>query len=309
MRIYGDVHNVLVPSIINMTSSQAKSTVSSAGLVPSLFGGDPAPKKSMSYHVQSQSPNPGTRVLYGSSVSIHVYGKFDELTALANADCSHFPGTILKWDDKNDRAACYCPSGTIWNQTNNACIRDTRKEDTTRFLIGLATTIIANEIVSGNNTGGNTTSGGSTYKPPPTSTSSRPPAGTTTVTSSGSQPMSREECERKFCPECTNSVSLLGQSVSPQCMDCRKRKQNDIEKCMRGEKTGPGTQHVAKEYKVICYLNDINACISYDVVKISAPINGRYRTVYPGPDTWDKCHMEAERLRENMLRNNPLIRY
>ena len=77
---------------------------------------------------------------------------------------------------------------------------------------------------------------------------------------------------------------------------------------MRGEKTGPGTQHVEKEYMVICYLNDKNECTTFDVVKTNARINGRWKIMYDA-DTWDKCHEEEERLRYLILQNNPLIRY
>ncbi|NLD35444.1 MAG: PASTA domain-containing protein [Desulfatiglans sp.] len=321
VRIYGDVHYVVVPSVFSMTSAQAKKTIASAGLIPSLFGGDPAPKKSMSYRVQNQSPEPGTMVPHGSRINIHVYGNFSQERALSDSNCNHLPGTILIWDDQNDRAACACPQGMVWNSANSACIKDPRiEEDRIRreqFWTGLAATagtIIANEInrnnrpSGGNTTGGGvpggSTSGGSTSTPTIQSGGSTP----TPTTGVGAPGLSREECERKFCPECTNSVSLLGQSVSPQCMDCRKRKQNDIEKCMRGEKTGPGTQHVEKEYMVICYLNDKNECTTFDVVKTNARINGRWKIMYDA-DTWDKCHEEEERLRYLILQNNPLIRY
>ncbi len=321
IRIYGDVHYVLVPSVVNMTSSQAKSTMSSAGLVPSLFGGDPAPKKSMSYRVQDQSPAPGSPVLYGSTTSIHVYGDFNELTALANANCNNLSGSTLKWDYQNDNAICVCPSGMVINNAGNVCVDDPRiqqeRDQRNQFwtaVVNTAVPIIINEITRDNNRTGGNTPGGGTHGGN-TGITPSPPGGTNTTPvapSTGSSGLSREECEKKFCPECTNSISMLGESVSPQCMDCRKRKKNDIEKCMSGEKTGPGTQHVAKEYLVICYLEydtylQKYVCENYEVVKVTAPITGRREEKF-GPDTWDKCHAEEERLRGLIIQNNPLIR-
>ncbi|MBN1904432.1 MAG: PASTA domain-containing protein, partial [Deltaproteobacteria bacterium] len=318
VRIYGDVLYVLVPSVINMTSSQAKSTMSDAGLVPSLFGGDPAPKKSMSYQVQDQSPAPGSRVLYGSTADIHVYGDFNELTALANANCNNLSGSTLKWDYQNDHAICVCPSGMVINNAGNACVDDPqiqqerdRRNQFWTAVVNTAVPIIVNEITrdntrngsdtSGGNRSGENTSGSSTGSTSPTISSGNIPTGGT----SGSSGLSRDECERKYCPECKDKgVDLLGVAVNDQCNECRKRKKSDIDKCMSGEKTGPGTSHVGKDYMVVCYWEWDNnlgteVCRGADLVKKSPPPVKQYHVRF-GPDTWDNCYKHTRPYTSNL---------
>ena len=305
IRVYGDVHYVSVPSLVKMTSGEAKAAVKSAGLVPDLSGGNSAPKKALSYHVQSQSPSPNSKVMFGSMVSITVYGQFNEAAALSDKNCENLDGSILKWDYENDRAVCQCPSGMIINKSHNACIENPnikkqqdRKNQFWSSVVKVALPIIVEEITGGNsgsgsrsvnNTSGNNSSGGISNGSSSGSLGSGP---------SESSGLSYEECERKHCPECSTKadIDLLRESTSPQCMDCRKKKKNIIKKCMSGKNTGSGTTIVKKEYKVVGYKNDEGEWIDFDCVKVSY---GGGIMVY-GPDTWENCYYKTNEYKSTL---------
>jgi beta-lactam-binding protein with PASTA domain len=313
IRIYGDIHYVNVPSLVSKTSSQAKSAVSGAGLVPNLIGGISAPKSSLSYRVEAQAPAPGTKVLHGSPVSILVYGKFNEIAALENAHCNNLAGSILKWDYQEERAICACPSRMVINKAGNACIEDPRiqkqRDQRNQFwsaVIQTAVPIIIKEITKddkpsggnrsgGNSSGGNRSGGNTSGGTSSSSGGSRSTTGNTGLT--GGDP---NDCELKFCPECNEAdkgLDLMGVAISPQCRDCRIREKTNIDKCIRGEKTGRGTKSAKKDYMVVCvevwneYLKK-NEC-RYEMGKIGGNVKGNYTVDYRG--TWARC---VDRLNE-----------
>ena len=64
---------------------------------------------------------------------------------------------------------------------------------------------------------------------PPTPSGSRPSG-----TAGGTQGLSRDECEARYCPMCSASVTLLRQSVDPACTRCLREQAQSIQSCMTG---------------------------------------------------------------------------
>jgi len=315
LKVYGAIQYKSVPAIVGMSAAQAKTTLTAAGLQPSLYGGDAAPKKTLSYKIAAQSPEPGAKVIMGSVVTAHVYGNFDKEAALAQSTCENFPGTILRWDDAKDKAMCVCPSGQILNK-DNRCIVDPkiaeRRENRQQFwnaVVSTAVPIIVNEMTSGSSSSTNSTSGGNTSGNnrsggnSNTSTfggNSSSHSSTANTQSSGGDP---KQCELKYCPSCADAgIDLIGVAVNSQCTDCRKTKKEQITSCIRGEKSGQGTKYVPPDYIVICYEKwDSNAkkyvCGSTSIVKVSAPKQGRTRKLF-GPATWSDCYDKEQEIFE-----------
>lgn len=318
LKVYGPVQYMSVPSIVGMTAAQAKSTLTAAGLKASLYGGDVAPQKTLSYKIATQSPEAGVQVIMGSVVSAHVYGNFDKEAALAQKTCENFPGTTIQWDDAKDTAWCVCPSGQIWSKERNQCIADPqvaeRKRNRQQFwnaVISTAVPVIVNEIASGGNSSTSGTSDGNTSGNNRSGNNSNPSGsgrgnssggggGDTGSTTSkpGGDP---KECEIKYCPSCADTgIDLIGVAVNSQCTDCRKAKGAQIASCIRGEKSGQGTKYVRPDYIVICYekwnpTTEKYECGPTSIVKTSAPRKGRIRELF-GPATWSDCYDKEQEI-------------
>ncbi|MCK4501858.1 MAG: PASTA domain-containing protein, partial [Desulfuromonadales bacterium] len=320
IKIYGAVQYRTVPSIIGMTTSQAKSTLTASGLKPSLYGGDAAPKKSLSYKVADQSPEAGAQVTLASLVSAHVYGAFNKQAALSTKNCDNLLGATLVWDDAKDSAWCICPSGTVGNKAGTRCITDPRiaerKRNQRNFWNAVVTTaipIIANEIATGGNS---STSGGSGSKNnhsrydnygDNTGTSN---SNNNSANNSGPKPSGDVKgCELKHCPSCSEpGLDFLGHAVNEQCRECRIKNKTLIDKCRKGGNTGQGTKRVPKNYKVICALeSDGRTCKngygSYEMIKVSTSTPRGCKVVL-ARDSWTNCYdfvgekNSAVRLRE-----------
>ena len=54
------------------------------------------------------------------------------------------------------------------------------------------------------------------------------------------QPGKYEDCLKKYCPMCTQSVSLLGASADPQCDPCKRRNEKLINECVAGTPSPAG---------------------------------------------------------------------
>ncbi len=148
-------------------------------------------------------------------------------------------------------------------------------------------------------------SGGSTPPPRPGVNSgppvNRPPQNTGEVTANTGG-MSRDACEKKFCPVCATggSVDLLGVSVNKQCNDCRARYKTKIEDCMRGGVSAnrpDNTMSQFRNYQVVkCRvpIKDYQGRVMYykDIFDFSGPNRGRpananCTVVQNG--TWEEC--------------------
>jgi hypothetical protein len=46
----------------------------------------------------------------------------DRASQLARADCSGWPGTEPRWNDRTNRVDCFCVQGTAWNRDHTACV-------------------------------------------------------------------------------------------------------------------------------------------------------------------------------------------
>jgi hypothetical protein len=111
--------------------------------------------------------------------------------------------------------------------------------------------------------------------------------------------LSQAECEARFCPECGNSVNLLGTSVDPGCEHCLRTYAHNIRACMDGGGgTSPATTgnsdppqgrecYVAStydqppRYAVACDGNDGPATWKLGTAG--------YFHVEFGPTSWDDC--------------------
>lgn len=111
--------------------------------------------------------------------------------------------------------------------------------------------------------------------------------------------MSRAECEARFCPECRNSVNLLGAAVDPGCERCLRAHTNNIRTCVNGggasAQVGPGrsgppegrecyvasTYDQPPRYAVACDGNDGPATWKLGTAG--------YFHVEFGPTSWDNC--------------------
>jgi hypothetical protein len=107
---------------------------------------------------------------------------------------------------------------------------------------------------------------------------------------------SAEDCERQYCPMCFNDVDMLGVSVDPQCMECRRLNGAKISACARGESAGGATQTTAT-YRVVCILSepDANGHRRYTYCSCVEPggsIGSSSIVVWTGR-SWDECHDQA----------------
>jgi hypothetical protein len=111
--------------------------------------------------------------------------------------------------------------------------------------------------------------------------------------------MSQAECEARFCPECRNSINLLGASVDPGCERCLRAHTNNIRACINGgdgsSPANPGNSgppqgrecYVAStydqppRYAVACDGNDGPATWKLGTAG--------YFHVEFGPTSWDSC--------------------
>ncbi len=66
-----------VPDLAGLSAEAASQRLAAAGLVPSLVGGDPAPRAELAYRVQSQDPRAGALARLGASVTVRVHAAFD----------------------------------------------------------------------------------------------------------------------------------------------------------------------------------------------------------------------------------------
>jgi len=111
--------------------------------------------------------------------------------------------------------------------------------------------------------------------------------------------MTQAECEARFCPECRNSVNLLGASVDPGCERCLRAQTDSIRACIDGSggtspvttgNNGPpqgrecyvaSTYDQPPRYAVACDGNDGPATWKLGTAG--------YFHVELGPTSWDSC--------------------
>lgn len=157
--------------------------------------------------------------------------------------------------------------------------------------------------------------GGTTTAPvrpsTPTISPVRPPPGTTSQPGTLKPPQTtgggnKIDCDKKYCPICGNdNVDLLGQSVSQQCMDCRKRFAAQIADCKRGgaaaNTPGATVAQFKNHYVLQCVRQRWNTAMKrYDTITVYAVYgpgkqypSGNCKRVY-GPDTESQCSIRAD---------------
>ncbi len=81
-----------------------------------------AAKMDKEFKVQSQSPAAGARVEEESAVTVYYYGQFSTRDAVANANCTRWPGSVASWDAARKQAVCVCPQGTSWTKNRSSCM-------------------------------------------------------------------------------------------------------------------------------------------------------------------------------------------
>lgn len=113
---------VVVPDVRGMHVDGAGSTLKKKGfnVHPSIIGA--ASKIGSEFKVQSQSPAAESKAEEESTVTVYYYGQFNTQDAVANADCSRWPGSVAKWDAGKKRAVCICSEGASWNKTRTSCV-------------------------------------------------------------------------------------------------------------------------------------------------------------------------------------------
>ncbi|MEE4273920.1 MAG: PASTA domain-containing protein [Thermoanaerobaculales bacterium] len=114
--------------------------------------------------------------------------------------------------------------------------------------------------------------------------------------STGGGGRSAADCERQYCPMCFNDVDMLGVSVDPQCMECRRLNGAKISACARGESAGAATQTTAT-YRVVCALSepDANGRRRYTFCSCVEPggsISPGSYVAWTGR-SWDECRDKA----------------
>lgn len=137
--------------------------------------------------------------------------------------------------------------------------------------------------------------------PPRNTQSNTPPPRNT---QQGTSTMSRDDCEKKFCPPCSesagNTIDLIGVSMNSQCTDCRKKYKKKIEDCAKGgvsaNRRGNSLSQFKKYQVIKCSIpvkNSDGEIIRYRIFyEFSGPSRGRPRGAncsVVGNGTWDEC--------------------
>jgi hypothetical protein len=107
----------------------------------------------------------------------------------------------------------------------------------------------------------------------------------------GQQPV---DCDAKYCPVCTQSVSLLGAST-PECDACRSQFASQIAQCnQQGSSSGPGhydTRGLENPPVYCAYAvpqPNFNPNVRYEIGKCNDVHPVEYRKIY-GPETFVHC--------------------
>lgn len=109
---------------------------------------------------------------------------------------------------------------------------------------------------------------------------------------------SPQDCEKQFCPMCGNDVDLLGQSVDPQCMECRRLNAEKISACSRGDANTGAAVATTKVYRVICfetinYQTNRIECTGRRLLNPGDPLPPKAHVMFQST-SWDECKRVAE---------------
>lgn len=112
----------VMPDVRGMHIDTAERTLRSRNFRPNTSIIGAAAKMDKEFKVQSQSPQAGARVEEESAVTVYYYGQFSTRDAVANANCTRWPGSVASWDGARKQAVCVCPPGTSWTRNRSSCM-------------------------------------------------------------------------------------------------------------------------------------------------------------------------------------------
>jgi hypothetical protein len=112
----------VMPDVRGMHIDTAERTLRSGNFRPNTSIIGAAAKMDQEFKVQSQSPAAGARVEEESAVTVYYYGQFSTRDAVANANCTRWPGSVASWDAARKLAVCVCPPGTSWTRNRSSCM-------------------------------------------------------------------------------------------------------------------------------------------------------------------------------------------